>query len=256
MSKRFTETEKWRDPWFRKLSPLQKCLFAYLCDNCNNAGFIEIDIDGWACSISCKPKELEGAWQGLGRSLVISDGWAFVRGFLKHQKHLPLCPEKNKAHQQIVRLFSDQESRFPGLLKKVKDGSPIEAPSEGLGRGIGIGIGIGQDNGISGGVGGGAGVCGVNPVLAELPIVDPLKTLKPRGELKIVLLTDEEIGKLLTRYTAEQLRSAIAILESYLASNPKKKYASHYAVMKQGGWVHTKVIEQGQSQKTSFENKI
>lgn len=87
-------------------------------------------------------------------------------------------------------------------------------------------------------------------------VCDPMKTVRPRGELKIVLLTDEEISKLLTRYTTEQLRLAIAILESYLASNPRKKYASHYAVLKKGGWVHGKVIEQAQSQKPSFENKI
>lgn len=36
--KRFTETEKWRDPWFRKLSAGAKLAFIYIIENCDNAG--------------------------------------------------------------------------------------------------------------------------------------------------------------------------------------------------------------------------
>jgi len=41
--KRFTETNKWCDPWFRKLDPKRKLLWGYLTDNCDQAGVIEID---------------------------------------------------------------------------------------------------------------------------------------------------------------------------------------------------------------------
>ncbi len=44
MATRFTETNKWKDKWFRSLDPLEKVLFIYLIDNCDNAGFIEIDL--------------------------------------------------------------------------------------------------------------------------------------------------------------------------------------------------------------------
>lgn len=43
--KRFTETNKWRDPWYRKLSGPAKLLWQYLLDNCDNAGVIELDIE-------------------------------------------------------------------------------------------------------------------------------------------------------------------------------------------------------------------
>jgi hypothetical protein len=45
MSKRFTETEKWRDAWFRQLKPVHKCLWQYLVDNCDQAGVIDVDWD-------------------------------------------------------------------------------------------------------------------------------------------------------------------------------------------------------------------
>jgi hypothetical protein len=41
--KRFTETTKWADEWFQDLSPLAKCLWIYLCDNCDNAGVIQFN---------------------------------------------------------------------------------------------------------------------------------------------------------------------------------------------------------------------
>ena len=151
---RFTETDKWRDKWFLELNPLQKILFLYLCDNCNNAGFIEINPSFWASSIGCTKKQIEGAWQGLGRGLVVGEDWAFLRTYHKHQKHLPLN-EGNPAHRQIIRMFKEQESRFPDLLRKLLEDNKIEGASEGLPSplcnsiGKGIGKGIGKKKGIA-----------------------------------------------------------------------------------------------------------
>jgi len=38
MSKRFTATEKWSDPWFCSLTERQRLFWVYLLDNCDNAG--------------------------------------------------------------------------------------------------------------------------------------------------------------------------------------------------------------------------
>lgn len=43
MSKRFTDTKKWRNEWFRKLSPEAKLTWIYLCDECEFHGVMKID---------------------------------------------------------------------------------------------------------------------------------------------------------------------------------------------------------------------
>ena len=45
MAKRFTSTEKWSDPWYRKLSPKHKCLWDWLFTQCDIAGTIDPDLE-------------------------------------------------------------------------------------------------------------------------------------------------------------------------------------------------------------------
>jgi hypothetical protein len=43
MGKRFTEIEKWGDPWYRRLSPLHKLAWQFFCDACDAAGVLDLD---------------------------------------------------------------------------------------------------------------------------------------------------------------------------------------------------------------------
>ena len=45
MAKRFTDSEKFKDTWYRKLSPKHKCFWEFLLAECNHAGIIEIDLE-------------------------------------------------------------------------------------------------------------------------------------------------------------------------------------------------------------------
>ena len=45
MSKRFTDSEKWGDPWFRNAPSKYKLLWLYLIDECDNAGIWKVNID-------------------------------------------------------------------------------------------------------------------------------------------------------------------------------------------------------------------
>jgi hypothetical protein len=45
MAKRFTDSDKWKKAWFRKLTPAYKCFWVYLLDNCTNAGIWDVDFE-------------------------------------------------------------------------------------------------------------------------------------------------------------------------------------------------------------------
>lgn len=51
------------------------------------------------------------------------------------------------------------------------------------------------------------------------------------GEFQNINLTLEELDKLKSRWSAEQVESMIENLSSYLVNNTKKKYKNHYAVL-------------------------
>lgn len=109
--RRFTDTLKWDDPWFRQLPGCHKLVFLYIVDRCNNAGFWEVDEDAICWHTKIEPKHLEGAWKGLDRGIKGASGWVWVRRFLKHQKNEPLNA-LNPAHRQIIALISEQRERF------------------------------------------------------------------------------------------------------------------------------------------------
>lgn len=76
MFKRFHDTDKWKRPWYRKLSPAYKCFFDYITSECDNVGvwipdfetaeyFIggELDIDLFLKSVNENIKIMDnGKW--------------------------------------------------------------------------------------------------------------------------------------------------------------------------------------------------
>jgi len=143
MSYRYSNTEKWSDAWFSNLKQIEMLLFIYLCDNCDIAGFIEVNFKRWANDLSSSPETIEGALKGLERGLVLSKSGdcIYLRNFLKHQKNLPLN-KSNKAHLGILRRFELYLHKFD-----IEDINYfIDGASKGLqsptGNGIGNGIGI------------------------------------------------------------------------------------------------------------------
>jgi hypothetical protein len=66
------------------------------------------------------------------------------------------------------------------------------------------------------------------------------KSKKRYGEFKNVHLTDDEHSKLTERMGVERLESGINILDAYIEQKGRR-YKSHFAVMKEGGWVWERV---------------
>lgn len=148
MSYRFTNTEKWSDSWFSQLSQIEMLLFIYLCDNCDIAGFIEVNYKRWANDLNSTIGTIEGACKGLARGLIFSknNDCIFIRNFLRHQKNLPLN-ENNKAHVGILKRFDIYRHKFD--IEDINEFilSPLQGGSKGLQSPTGIGIGNGIGNG-------------------------------------------------------------------------------------------------------------
>jgi len=143
MGKRMTEPEKWRDPWFRSLTPEEKLVFLFLIDQCNWGGFYELDIPYMSFCIGIPESSCQGALKGLERGCVVHDGWIWIKNFLRHQKNDKLNPENN-AHRSIITLINEQLTRFsfvPEFEEFVGANKGLLSP---IGKGNGKGRGRGN----------------------------------------------------------------------------------------------------------------
>lgn len=142
MAYRFTNTEKWNDTWFCSLKLAHKAMYLYLCDQCDIAGFLEINLRKFAFDLGIKKQDVEAALTAVESKVVYSsDGrFLYLRNFLKHQKNLPLN-ELNKAHKAILKRMNEMSYLFD-----IKDiDSFIHPPSIPLARGLGNGEGNGKN---------------------------------------------------------------------------------------------------------------
>lgn len=106
MSKRFTATEKWEDPWFRKLSSKNRSAWLFLLDKCDNAGVwvVDIDIMNFFTGEDFDSNELLLVLKGRVERLNNGSKWFVIR-FIEYQ--YGTLSENCKPHQHII-----------GLLKK------------------------------------------------------------------------------------------------------------------------------------------
>ncbi len=132
MTIRFTETDKWRDKWFRQLPPQQKLLFLWLIDNCDAAGFWEVDLDLAAHEIGTPKTRISGAFQGLNRAYLQRGEYIWIRRFIQVQRNWPLNP-KNNAHKNILSKLeshSEFDVNFIEEINSLQNVSPKGGPNE------------------------------------------------------------------------------------------------------------------------------
>jgi hypothetical protein len=118
MSYRITNIEKWKDLWFSNLSPNAKLLFFYFVENCDNAGFFEVNKKFMLFYTGLNEQELMDAGTELKKSYIKSqDGTKlWFKNFLKYQKKIPLNLTTN-VHRQIINLLLlnlSDETKFKG----------------------------------------------------------------------------------------------------------------------------------------------
>lgn len=77
--KRFTDTEKWSDSWFRKLPCKIKLFWIYLCDRCSNCGVWKPDFELASFCIGQEVTEEEVTQFLEGRISKLQPGWFIVK---------------------------------------------------------------------------------------------------------------------------------------------------------------------------------
>lgn len=142
MASRFTETDKWDDVWFSGLKPLSKLLFLYLCDQCDIAGFLEINTKKMCFDLGIGKQEVERSLNEIETRLIYSTDsrYVFVKNFLRHQRNEKLNPANN-AHKGIIKRLNDNLLLFDFEDINSFFISPSLAPSEPQARGTGNGKG-------------------------------------------------------------------------------------------------------------------
>jgi len=147
MAKRYSDTEKWTDPWFRGLSSDEKLMFHYLYDNCDIAGFIKLEVSYFALSTGINEISAASMLQvgkPLMEALEICNGWIFIKDFLYSQGVVYINPD-NAAHKGVIscihRRITDFSSfdicgylgfdkrfisEFPGMKKALIKGLILE----------------------------------------------------------------------------------------------------------------------------------
>ena len=118
--KRFTETLKWENRWFRTLPWEEKLLWLWLLDHCDNAGVIDPDLDlaafqtGSGRVFDTLPDSLSD------RVSALENGKLWIRGFIDFQysgKLSPKCP----AHKPVYRSIEANQIPYDGAACRVSD---------------------------------------------------------------------------------------------------------------------------------------
>ena len=131
MSKRFTETSKWADPWFRALNPTRKALWQWMLDNCDCGGVLpEID---WALAsfqIGAPVGEadlvaFEGRLEPCGKGYWLTKFVAFQVGYIDPEH--PSMPQRGvikaleRASIPLAKAIERVSKPFPKGSQTLKD---------------------------------------------------------------------------------------------------------------------------------------
>lgn len=122
--KRFTETNKWQDHWFRRLSGPAKVLWSYICDQCDAAGVIDLYLPLVAQDTGIKIAESH--LQELeSRIAVLPSGKIWVTGFIKFQ--YGKLSRDCKPHSQVFACLEKH-----GIPDEAATGNPMHSLPKGM----------------------------------------------------------------------------------------------------------------------------
>lgn len=117
MAKRFTDSDKWKKPWFRRLQPAHKLLWSYILDNCDHAGIWDVDFDLASYHIGEDVNQLDAMEDLRKQYLPFACGkkW-FVVDFVDFQ--YGELKATNNAHGSVISILKRYGLWEPYLAKR------------------------------------------------------------------------------------------------------------------------------------------
>lgn len=104
MFKRFTDCDKWDDPWFRKLTPQHKLLWIYICDRCDNAGVWKVDFEAANFFIGTEVAYQQAFEAFESRVQVLDKSTWLIIKFVDFQ--FGALSKRSPLHQSVLKLMA------------------------------------------------------------------------------------------------------------------------------------------------------
>lgn len=124
---RITKPEKWKDTFFHNLKPIEKLIFIYLYENCDDAGFFELNFDKMSFDIGITAKEIAGSFSKLEKAFLssINADKIWLKKFLLHQNRLPLDLKTTEGNYIKFQIENNLEKfnynqELVSILKNIK----------------------------------------------------------------------------------------------------------------------------------------
>lgn len=103
MPKRFTATEKWADPWFCELDPMNKLFWIYLVENCNHAGIWAVN---WPLVKFHLGDFVYDKKMFDGRLIILNSHKWFIPKFIEFQ--YGELNSENRAHASVISILKKE----------------------------------------------------------------------------------------------------------------------------------------------------
>jgi hypothetical protein len=117
MAKRFTDSEKWKDPFFEELTKEFKLAWIYLLDDCDHAGIWRKSIKRLNFSLDTNFTEIELLKEFKERIVVLNNEKWFIPKFVTFQYGNEFINSKQKAVLSAIKLLNENN-----LIKELDNG--------------------------------------------------------------------------------------------------------------------------------------
>lgn len=123
MAKRFTDTDKWQDPWFRNLDSSHQRFWMYILDRCDAAGVWKVDFESVEFHLKTifdPNSTIDYINKDKGRIIKLSENYWFLPDFLTFQygELSTAC----KPHNYVLKLLEKYKIKgYPKGIHTLKD---------------------------------------------------------------------------------------------------------------------------------------